>query len=99
MTKQVNTNQTLTNGDTWISCYNSGSISLTLPSNPEKGKVYYLKQINSSGFTIIGKSGISGYQIHTAIGSIVDSMNFSSHGGTAMLLFDGQFWCYSYMGA
>lgn len=98
MSKQVNSDQTLTNGDTWISCYNSGSISLTLPSNPEKGKVYYLKQINSSGFTIIGKSGTSGYQIHTSTGSIVDSMNFSSHGGTTMLLFDGQYWCYSYMG-
>lgn len=96
---QVNSNETLVNRDVWVSCYNTSNITITLPTKPEKGKVFYLRQINSSGFTIVGKSSTESYQIHTSTGSIVDSMNFSSHGGTAMLLFDGQFWCYSYMGA
>lgn len=96
---QVNSNETLVNRDVWVSCYNTSGITITLPTKPERGKVFYLRQINSSGFTIVGKSSTESYQIQTSTGSIVDSMNFSSHGGTAMLLFDGQFWCYSYMGA
>lgn len=99
MPLQVNSNETLTNSDVWVSCYNTSNVTITLPTKPEKGKVFYLRQINSSGFTIVGKSSTQSYQIQTSTGSIVDSMNFSSHGGTAMLLFDGQFWCYSYMGA
>lgn len=99
MPLQVDSNKTLTNTDVWVSCYNTTGITITLPAVPEKGKVFYLRQINTSGFTILGKSGSTGYQIQTSTGGIVDSMNFSSHGGTAMLFFDGQFWCYSYMGA
>lgn len=95
---QVNSNETLVNRDVWVSCYNTSNITITLPTKPEKGKVFYLRQINSSGFTIVGKSSTESYQIHTASGTLVDSMDFSSQGGTAMMFFDGQFWCYSYMG-
>lgn len=95
---QVDSNETLVNRDVWVSCYNTSNITITLPTKPEKGKVFYLRQINSSGFTIVGKSSTESYQIHTASGTIVDSMDFSSQGGTAMMFFDGQFWCYSYMG-
>ena len=100
--RQINSNTTLTLNDLYIACYNrDGRITITLPINPYVGQTYYLRQINSNGFDIVGKANDSestpGYKIHTDGNTVTQTSNRAGQGDTTMLVFDGQFWMLNYM--
>jgi hypothetical protein len=90
---RIDSNTTLTNTNVYVSFYNSSSITVTLPANPENGKIFYLRQMNSTGFVINGngKSIHTGTSIETSVG------NRAGQGDTTMLVYDGQYWNMNYM--
>lgn len=100
--RQISNSQTLNHRDVYISCYNreeNGVIELTLPFKPERGKIYYIRQMNSLGIKIIAKTEDDtetekkpGYYIHTN-GTTQKDISRNSRGQLTMLFFDGQYWC------
>jgi len=94
--QQVTSDTRLKNTDCYITCYNAADITIDLPPKPYVGQVLYFRQINASGFTIRGKKETAGYQIHTD--RAVDSVNNKGRGDTLMLVFDGKYWMFNYMG-
>jgi len=90
--RQINSSMTLTNDLCHISCYNSSEITLTLPapSSAQIGKVYFIRRMNASNVKLVGK-------IHQA-GEVANVYVGGGQGDTALLINDGQFWCYNYMG-
>ncbi|GEM_PF-2891754 len=104
--RQISNSQTLKHNDVYISCYNKDEIiELTLPFEPERGKIFYIRQMNSLGIKIIAKEEDDipgdentdpikkpGYYIHTN-GTTQKDISRNSRGQLTMLFFDGQFWC------
>lgn len=99
--KRIVEDTTLSLTDCYVSCYNKTRITITLPTNPYDGLVYYLRQINSNGFDIVGKADNNedtpGYEIHTDGSTVIQASNRAGQGDTTMLVFDGQFWMFNYM--
>ena len=73
--------------DCFISCYNTASITVYLPPNPEVGLTLYIKKINSAQTTIHG----FGNQLitNTAINTYVST----TAGQMMSLTWDGTYWC------
>lgn len=99
--KRIVQDTTLSLTDCYVSCYNKTRITITLPTNPYDGLVYYLRQINPDGFDIVGKADDNedtpGYEIHTDGNTVIQTSNRAGRGDTTMLVFDGQFWMFNYM--
>lgn len=92
--RQVSSTGNLTHSDVYISCYNNTqNIILYLPASPEKGKVYFIKRMNSYGVDING----NGISIHHSQGSISAQVDIAHRGATMMLVYDGQYWCYNHL--
>jgi hypothetical protein len=92
--KQVTTNYTATLEDTLISCYNTATISVSLPANPRAGKVILVRTNMDVPTQIIG----NGKQIKTLglVNSIaLPGTNFSRYGRLHQLIFDGSYWLYN----
>ncbi|GHT62757.1 hypothetical protein FACS189451_07870 [Bacteroidia bacterium] len=89
--RQIDSSMTLTNDLYHISCYNSAEITLTLPApaSAQKGKVYFIRRMNTPNVKLVGK-------IHQA-GEVANVYVGAGQGDTAVLVNDGQFWCYNYM--
>lgn len=90
-TRQIDATTYLTHADVYVSCYNSNQITVYLKSSPETGKVFIIRNINGAS-TIIHGNGIL---IHHGAGSKSSSIDFSGRGCSALLVYDGQFWCYN----
>jgi hypothetical protein len=90
--QQIDSSMTLTHDLCHISCYNTSTITLTLPSpsTAENGKVYYIRRMNTANVTLVGKIHQNGEVSSVSVGG--------GRGDTVMLVNDGQFWCYNYMG-
>jgi len=69
------------------------AITVYLPSSPYKGQIIYLRQMNSTGFTINGNN----IYIHTDGNKYLSVRNRAGQGDTTMLVYDGKFWCLNYM--
>lgn len=84
------TSYTVGKDDCYLSCYNTSSLSVTLPapSSMEVGKVIYVRRVNSA-ITLIGKIHANGVVSSIGVGAGI--------GDTAVLVNDGQYWCYNYM--
>lgn len=91
-TRQISTTTYLTSEDVYVSCYNSTSITVYLPSSPVIGKVIFIRTINTT-VTING----NGKTINWGTGTGVNKGVGNGIGDTAMLVYDGQFWMYNYM--
>lgn len=89
--KQVSTSTYLTHSDVYVSCYNSSSISIYLPSNPVVGKMFFIRRVNSATVTINGNGKI----INWGDGSGNSRPAGDGVGDTGLLIYDGQFWMYS----
>jgi len=91
-TRQINSNETLTRRDVWVSSYNTSPTTVTLPASPNNGKVLYIRQMNSFGITFNG----NGINIHVAgnVGTTYTNMN-ANIGDCHQFVYDGQFWCYN----
>jgi hypothetical protein len=89
--QQIDSSMTLSQKHCHISCYNSSEITLTLPSpaSAQKGKVYFIRRMNAANVKLSGK-------IHQA-GEVANVYVGGGQGDTAILVNDGQFWCYNYI--
>lgn len=92
-TRQISTTTYLTSEDVYVSCYNSTSITVYLPSSPVIGKVIFIRTVNTATVTING----NGKTINWGTGTGVNKGVGEGRGDTAMLVYDGQYWMYNYM--
>jgi hypothetical protein len=90
--KRVTTSLTLTGTDTYISCFNTSAITITLIANPYTGMTVFIKKINSSNVTING----NGETIWTA-SSDAATVTIPNRGDMVILVYDGQQWNYNRM--
>jgi hypothetical protein len=72
----------------YVSCYNTKSITVTLPSNPYEGKFVQVRRNNPSIVTIDGGDE----SILLPSGSVVESYAMEARGLLCSLLFDGSYW-------
>lgn len=72
----------------FVSCYNTGPITISLPLDPYPGRIVYIRRNNSSDVTISG----NGELIKLPDGSNVASNDMYSRGNVYMMLFDGYYW-------
>lgn len=73
--------------DVWVSCYNTSVITLTLPPNPNVGKVVFIKLMKNVDVNVSGNGKqivFDGASASNAIGK---------WGRIGMYVYDGQCWC------
>lgn len=56
-TRRISSSTTLSTMDNIILLVNTSDITITLPSSPEEGQVYFIRKLNSAGYTITAGSG------------------------------------------
>lgn len=101
-TSRINSSQTLSNGDVFISCGNGSNITLTLPSNPEKGKMYFIQRINVGTVTINGNgksiytsrstNPVTGYTLYEETSQMGSYFEYKKKQNASYIVFDGQYW-------
>lgn len=91
-TRQVSTSTYLTHADVYVSCYNTSSISIYLPSNPVVGKILFVRRVNTATVNLNGNGKI----IDWGDGSGSTRSVGKGVGDTAVLIYDGQYWMYNY---
>ena len=92
-TKEVSANYEMDCFDGFISCYNTGEITVKLPSLPEQGRMAYIMQVNSSNVIVNG----NGKTIMDAQNrSGVENINIGHGGEIDYFVYDGQFWCHGW---
>ena len=74
--RRLSSSQTLSEMDTFILVTTSGTITLTLPSNPQSGQVYFFKLIGSGKFNIT--VGNSSHKINNNRSSLMTTWGFNS---------------------
>ena len=89
--RQKDSTYNMLSTDVFVSCYNSGAMSVVLPVAPYNGQTVYINQVNANGITISAGSAtitrIGGNQ-----GSSYTTNNPDDRGKTFRLVWDGQFW-------
>lgn len=89
--RQKNSTYNMLSTDVFVSCYNSGYMSIVLPVAPYNGQTVYINQVNANGITISAGSAtiirIGGNQ-----GSSYSTNNPDDRGKTFRLVWDGRFW-------
>lgn len=91
--KRISGSTWLNANDTYISCYNSGTIAVYLPSSPQNGMILFIRRMNDANVTVYG----NGKSIHID-GSKPSSLDIcGGRGDTAVFIYDGQYWNYNYM--
>lgn len=101
-TSRINSSQTLSNGDVFISCGNGSNITLTLPSNPEKGKMYFIQRINVGTVTISGNgksiytsisvNPVASYALYELESQMGSYFKYKIIRNASYIVFDGQYW-------
>lgn len=89
---RVSTSSSISKDDDVIACYNtSGTINVSLPSNPSCGKEIKIIQVNSSGVIVTCPDGA---KIHYTSddGNAVSSLSVGGLGHVMFLFWDGQYW-------
>jgi hypothetical protein len=92
--KQINSNTTLTNADCIISCYNTATITLTIGTPANVGKIYYIR-LNNSASVVIDPYTSGGKQLMDVNGSTNNQLTATTRGELITLIWDGQYWLYS----
>lgn len=86
----IKANDTL-NTSTYYTCYNTSNMTITLP-NPateDPGRIFYFRRMNSSTVTLSGTLYQAG---------AVTSVGIPGQGDLAMVVNDGRYWCFNFMG-
>lgn len=97
-TRRINANTTLTNTDVFISCLSG--LSITLPANPDTGKIFKIFRqttsqitINGNGKSIYSKGGLSTvFNMGNITISTGSSNSFVSQIWSCDLVYDGTYW-------
>lgn len=94
VTRVISTSQNLSKMDSVLVVKNTSTITLTLPSSPQRGQTYLILHTTSTKLNI---SGSSTYQINrVAAGSIATTQNSTNREGI-LLIFDGTNWQLMYL--
>lgn len=90
---RVTSDTWMTGDDGYVTCYNSSAIGVNLPSNPEPGRLVFVRKMYTASVIVHGY----GKKIHNHSTNIVDSITLGSDGYGGMFYYDGQQWCYTYL--
>lgn len=89
VTRVVSTSQTLSEMDSVLVVKNTSTITLTLPSTPQKGQTYFIIHANSTTLNITASSA---YPIsRVSNGAVATTVNSKNKEGV-LLAFDGTYW-------
>lgn len=92
--KRISASTWLDGNDTYISCYNTATISVYLPSNPQDGMVLFIRRMNAANVTAYG----NGKGIQVDGGATRSGLNIGGGpGDTAVFIHDGKYWNYNYI--
>lgn len=90
--RQVSSSTILDHSDCWVSCYNTGTITVYLPSNPQLGKVIYIMRINNAQIKVNG----NGKSIHYGSRTVSEAP-INQNGEIDIYVYDGQYWMNGWM--
>ena len=93
--KQISAGYTLTQEDVYVSCYNTSTITVYLPPNPQTGKIIFVHRVNEAGITVNGNGKT--IQWGSGSGSSINTGGGDGRGDTGVYVFDGQYWMYNYL--
>lgn len=85
--RQISSSTTLDHSDCWVSCHNTGTITVYLPSNPQVGKMIFIMRINTAQIRVNG----NGKSIHYS-SSTVSEAQINRNGEIDMYIYDGNYW-------
>lgn len=94
VTRVVTTSKTLSKMDSVVVVKNTSTITLTLPSTPQKGQTYLLLHTTSTTLNITGSST---YQINRVSNSSIATTQNSTNKEGILLVFDGTYWQLMYL--
>ncbi|MFI3299462.1 MAG: hypothetical protein R3Y49_06650 [Rikenellaceae bacterium] len=83
----------LTQYDTFVACYNTGSINIYLPSNPQTGQIIIFSCMNDNVPRIYG----NGKYIFVTSSTVSSYVGGSKRGDVSLYIYDGQYWKFCYM--
>ena len=95
--RQISTGYTLDKNDNYITCYNTTSINVYLPSTANRvvGRTIYVRRMNTANVVVYGNGTTISHGNSVASTSI--SLSFMSINDTAMFVYDGQYWCLNWL--
>ncbi|MGM9740956.1 MAG: hypothetical protein ACI3ZP_10175 [Candidatus Cryptobacteroides sp.] len=94
VTRVVTTSKTLSKMDSVVVVKNTSTITLSLPSSPQKGQTYLLLHTTSTTLNITGSST---YQINRVSNSSIATTQNSTNKEGILLVFDGTYWQLMYL--
>lgn len=90
--RRISSSTTLDHSDCWVSCYNTGTITVYLPSNPQVGKMIFIMRINTAQIQVNG----NGKSIHYG-SSTVSVAPINHNGEIDIYVYDGLYWMNGWM--
>lgn len=87
MVRRITGTTTLNHSDCWVSCYNTGTITVYLPSNPQVGKMMFIMRVNNAAVNVNGNG--KSIKFWTAI---QPTAAISNTGEIDIYVYDGQYW-------
>lgn len=91
--KQISAGYTLTKEDVYVSCYNTSTITVYLPANPQTGKTVFVHRVNAANVTVNGNGKLISWGVGTGSTRGVGD----GSGDTAVVVYDGQYWMWNYL--
>ncbi len=91
--RQITSTTYLTATDFYVSCYNTGTCYIYLPSSPQEGQMILITRLNATSPTVYG----NGKSIHTDGNTVSSKKVGEGRGDSALFIFDGQYWKYNYL--
>ncbi|MFR9495595.1 MAG: hypothetical protein SNG81_04385 [Rikenellaceae bacterium] len=79
--------------DCYVPCYNTTSINVYLPSNPQDGQIILVVRLNSASVTVQG----NGKRIHIDGNTVTSKLAAPGRGDAGIYIYDGQYWKYNHI--
>jgi hypothetical protein len=90
--KRIDSATTATENDVYFSCYNTTTITLTLPVPQAAGKIYFIRINNASTVNITASGGKTILKLD---GTTTTTFAAAGRGELIIMMWDGQYWLFS----
>tara|TARA_R110002012_G_scaffold267666_2_gene451575 strand:+ start:31620 stop:34388 length:2769 start_codon:yes stop_codon:yes gene_type:complete len=91
-TRRISSSVTLTSRDHFVSCYNTQTITVYLPRNPEEGRHIEIRRINDAAIEVKSSDR---QMLQAGVETTIYVGN--GRGDIAHFTYDGRYWHYNYM--
>ena len=93
--RRISSGTTLNKYDVFVSCNNTSTITVYLPSSPYEGQIIIVRRNNAASITVSG-NGISITYKGSAVSTVI--VGYGA-GDIGLFVYDGQYWSYNYFGS